>query len=45
MRIRKSENDIRSLEDWLIYAPPKMGVRHWKDGLRVTMAELFRGIR
>ena len=31
MRITKSEKEIRSVEDWFAYAPPKMGVRHWKD--------------
>ena len=23
---------IRSVKDWLRLAPPKMGIRHWKDG-------------
>ena len=32
MRIHKSGNDIRSVEDWFSYAPPKLGERHWKDG-------------
>jgi hypothetical protein len=32
MRIHKSEHEIRSVEDWFKYAPPKMGERHWKDG-------------
>jgi Domain of unknown function (DUF6946) len=32
MRISKSGNEIRSVEDWFKYAPPKMGERHWGDG-------------
>jgi hypothetical protein len=32
MRIRKSGHEIRSVEDWFSYAPPKMGERQWKDG-------------
>jgi hypothetical protein len=32
MRITKSGHEIRSVEDWFEYAPPKMGARHWKDG-------------
>jgi len=32
MRISKSGNEIRSVEDWFKYAPPKMGNRQWKDG-------------
>jgi hypothetical protein len=31
MRIHKSEHEIRSVEDWFRYAPPKMGELHWKD--------------
>jgi Domain of unknown function (DUF6946) len=31
-RINKSGHEIRSVEDWSIYAPPKTGERHWKDG-------------
>jgi hypothetical protein len=32
MRVSKSGHEIRSVEDWFKYAPPKMGSRHWKDG-------------
>lgn len=32
MRVSKSGHEIRSVEDWFKYAPPKMGARHWKDG-------------
>jgi hypothetical protein len=32
MRISRSGHEIRSVEDWFRYAPPKMGARHWKDG-------------
>jgi len=32
MRISKSGHEIRSVDDWFKYAPPKMGARHWKDG-------------
>ena len=32
MRISKSGHEIRSVDDWLKYAPPKMGERQWKDG-------------
>jgi hypothetical protein len=32
MRIFKSGPEIRSVEDWFKYAPPKMGKFHWKDG-------------
>ena len=32
MRIYKSSHEIRSVEDWFEYAPPKKGERHWKDG-------------
>ena len=32
MRIHNSGHDIRSVEDWRIFAPPKMGDQHWKDG-------------
>jgi hypothetical protein len=32
MRISKSGYEIRSVDDWFKYAPPKMGLRHWKDG-------------
>jgi hypothetical protein len=32
MRISKSGREIRSVEDWFSFAPPKMGDRHWKDG-------------
>ncbi len=32
MRVYKSGNELRSVEDWFKYAPPKMGARHWKDG-------------
>lgn len=31
MYISKSGHEIRSIEDWFKYAPPKMGKRHWKD--------------
>jgi len=31
MRINKSGHEIRSVEDWFRYAPPKMGERQWKD--------------
>jgi len=31
MRVYK-EKEIRSVDDWFLYAPPKMGARHWKDG-------------
>jgi predicted kinase len=31
-RIHKGGHEIRSIEDWFEYAPPKMGARHWKDG-------------
>jgi len=29
--ISKNNQNIKSLDDWLLYAPPKMGERHWKD--------------
>ena len=32
MRIHKSGHEIRSVEDWFRYAPPKMRELHWKDG-------------
>ncbi len=32
MRISKAGREIRSVEEWFDYAPPKMGARHWKDG-------------
>jgi len=32
MRISKAGHEIRSVDDWFKYAPPKMGARHWKDG-------------
>lgn len=32
IRISKSGHEIRSVEDWFSYAPPKMGRRQWKDG-------------
>lgn len=32
MRISKSGNEIRSVEDWFKHAPPKMGERQWEDG-------------
>jgi uncharacterized protein DUF6946 len=32
MRISKSGHEIQSVEDWLRFAPPKMGKRQWKDG-------------
>jgi predicted kinase len=32
LRIHKTGDEIRSIEDWFNYAPPKMGARHWKDG-------------
>jgi Domain of unknown function (DUF6946) len=32
LRIHKARHDIRSVDDWFKYAPPKMGSRHWKDG-------------
>jgi hypothetical protein len=32
MRIHKSDHEIQSVEDWRIYAAPKMGDQHWKDG-------------
>jgi predicted kinase len=32
LRIHKGGHDIRSIDDWFEYAPPKMGARHWKDG-------------
>jgi uncharacterized protein DUF6946 len=31
-RINKSGHEIRSVEDWFMYAPPKTGEREWKDG-------------
>jgi hypothetical protein len=31
MRVHKSGHEIRSVEDWFQYAPPKMGALHWKD--------------
>jgi hypothetical protein len=40
MRISKSGRDILSVDDWLRYAPPKMGSRHWKD--RRSAKELAR---
>ena len=31
--IRSSNGqEIRSVDDWLLYAPPKRGILHWKDG-------------
>lgn len=32
MRLHKPGNEIRSVEDWFAYAPPKMRERQWKDG-------------
>jgi hypothetical protein len=32
LRIHKGGHEIRSIDDWFDYAPPKMGARHWKDG-------------
>jgi hypothetical protein len=32
MRFHKSGHEIRSVDGWFKYAPPKMGLRHWKDG-------------
>jgi len=32
IRINNSGQEIRSIEDWFKYAPPKMGRVHWKDG-------------
>jgi len=32
LHIHKDGHDIRSIEDWFEYAPPKMRARHWKDG-------------
>jgi hypothetical protein len=32
LRIHKGGHEIRSIDDWFEYAPPKMGARHWKDG-------------
>src|SRR5258708_35648364 len=32
MRVYKISDEIRSVEDWFKYAPPKMGERQWKDG-------------
>ncbi|MGB8064998.1 MAG: hypothetical protein WCF26_24135 [Candidatus Sulfotelmatobacter sp.] len=40
MRVRKSGQEIRSVEDWFRYAPPKMGERQWKD--RRSAKELAR---
>ena len=31
MRIHKSGHEIRSVEDWFSYAPPKKGKLQWKD--------------
>lgn len=31
MRVYK-EKEIHSVDDWFLYAPPKMGARHWKNG-------------
>jgi Domain of unknown function (DUF6946) len=31
-RINKSGHEIRSVEDWFMYAPPKTGERQWEDG-------------
>jgi len=31
MRTHKAENDIRSVEDWFKYAPPKKGELQWED--------------
>jgi hypothetical protein len=31
-RIHKAGHDIRSIDDWFQWAPPKMGERQWKDG-------------
>jgi hypothetical protein len=32
LRIHKSGHEIRSIDDWFKWAPPKMGARQWKDG-------------
>lgn len=32
MQIQKNGTDINSVEDWFRLAPPKEGLRHWKDG-------------
>jgi len=32
LRIHKTGHEIRSIEDWFQWAPPKMGERQWKDG-------------
>jgi len=31
-RIHKAGHEIRSVEDWFMYAPPKTGERQWEDG-------------
>jgi predicted kinase len=31
LRIHKGGHDIRSIDDWFEFAPPKMGKRQWKD--------------
>jgi uncharacterized protein DUF6946 len=31
-RINKSGHEIRSVDDWFMYAPPKTGEGQWKDG-------------
>jgi F-box protein 18 (helicase) len=28
----KNNKTIKSVNDWLLFSPPKMGRRHWKDG-------------
>jgi len=32
LRIHKGGHEIRSIDDWFQWAPPKMGARQWKDG-------------
>ena len=32
LRIHKTGHEIRSIEDWFQWAPPKIGERQWKDG-------------
>jgi hypothetical protein len=30
--ISKNDENIITVDDWLRFSPPKMGIRHWKDG-------------
>ncbi len=31
-RLHKSGSEIQSVDDWFLFAPPKNGIKQWKDG-------------